>query len=278
MVAWEVAIGRIRSACDLGLGKQNFGISLWQYNLLKKYSEQGLTNRFENELKLELERQKNYRNAVSRLRGVYFFESEHDAHAAVERWHVPSKRKFIAPVNFSANNVTCVDSEWITSYLNSDESEWMECYWRGETLGQAPLIEVLASGIGVVQNLELRQAAYQRILDMFPESTPLLAMASCGLKHARIDSIAQTIPGVIRSGDRVNIGFYIYTGDLDARQEEVIHAIEACNRRGEMPSIVRPSDPDAFFRLPDLSNGGFSFIEPSIIGMCDEIHESIKSA
>jgi hypothetical protein len=277
IVAWEVAIGRIRSACDLGLDQHNFGISLWQYNLLKKYTEQGLSNRFANELKLELIRKQRFEGCVSRLRGVYFFDSEEDAHAAVERWGIPNKRKFIAPVTFSEKNATRVDSEWITSFLGSEETDWMEKYWSGETLGSRPLTEVLASGIGFVQNLPLRREAYQRVIDRFPESTPLLAIACCGFHYSSIDSIAQIVPAAIREDDRVKVDFYIYMADLDTRQRELMDAIEACSKSGELPPAIRPADPDAFFRLPDLTKGGFSFVNPSIVSMCGEIHESIKT-
>lgn len=278
MVAWEVAIGRIRSACDLGMEHQNFGISLWQYNLLKKYSVHGSNRRFVNELLLESVRQEKYQAAVSRLRGVYFFESERDAHAAIDRWGIPGNRKFITPVNFSANNTTHVDSEWITSYLNSDETDWMERYWNGDTLGESPLTEVLASGIGMVQSMELREAAYRKIIEMFPESTPLLAMACCGIKHARIESIAQTVPGVIREKDLVKINFYIYIGDLDNRKQELMKAIAACKACNELPPMIRPSTPGIFFRVPDLTNDEFYFKDVEVIRLCDEIHESIRES
>lgn len=222
-------------------------------------------------------RQSHFKQAVSRLRGVYFFESEKDAHAAVERWRIPGKRRFITPVNFSANNITRVDSEWITFYLNSNETDWMERYWRGETLGQRPLPELLASGIGLVQSIELRQAAYQHIVKNFPESTPLLAMACCGLKHGHIESVAQIVPGVLRDGDQITIDFYIYIDDLETKQAELIRSIEICKSCGEMPFIIRPSDPDVFFRIPDFNEGSFSFKDQSIAGICDEIHKSIRN-
>lgn len=277
MVAWEVAIGRVRSACDLGLDHQNFGISLWQYNLLHGYSKGGASARFLNELKLERTRQLDFSKSVSRLRGVYFFERERDAHAAIERWGIPGKREFISPVNFSATRITKVDSEWITAYLSSETSDWMESYWRGVTLGCAPLVELLVSGIGVVQSMELRRQAYQHIVNKFPDSTPLLAMACCGFKHGPLESIAQVVSGLIRNDDRILGDFYVYAGDLGNRQEELVKAMKACEQNGEMPPMILPSDPETFFSLPDLSSGSFSFSGPAIVSTYDEIHESIRN-
>lgn len=123
MVAWEVAIGRIRSACDTT--REQFGVSVWSYSLLRKFSIEGANRRFINELLLESVRQRAHPQAVSRLAGIYFFESESDAHSALDRWRMPERKPFISEVSFSANNLTRVDSEWITSYLGSEERNWM---------------------------------------------------------------------------------------------------------------------------------------------------------
>jgi hypothetical protein len=70
MVAWEVAIGRIKSSCDIS--KNAFGTSIWAYSLLRKLAINGMDRRFHNELKLEAIRQKMNNHLVSRLTGVYF--------------------------------------------------------------------------------------------------------------------------------------------------------------------------------------------------------------
>ena len=132
MVAWEVAIGRIKSIC--GRNEEKFGISLWQYSLFKKYVQQGDYIKLKNELKLERTRQKLFNNKVSRLEGLYFFESERMAHIALDRWGIPNKKKYISEIDFTPNAITKVDSEWITSYLLEDDETWMKHYWTGETL------------------------------------------------------------------------------------------------------------------------------------------------
>jgi hypothetical protein len=277
MVAWEVAIGRIRSACDLGMEAENFGISLWQYNLLRR-AKDGASKRFLNELKLEKTRQNVAPDSVSRLRGVYFFESERDAYAAIERWRIPQNKHYITAVNFSANKTTRVDSEWITSYLLSDESDWMQRYWAGETLGQKPLIEVLASGIGLVQSAELREAAYRSVLGSSPEATPLLSMAACAFKHARLETLAQTVPGVIKCAEGIKIDFYIYIDDLNANEELIKKSVEACMKLGEMPPMIRPNNPEVFFSLPDYRDGSFMFTDAAISQLYEEVHASIHEA
>ncbi len=269
MVAWEVAIGRIRSACDINLKQHEYGISLWQYNLIRKYVANGISNRFRNELSLELIRQRKFSTSVSRLRGVYFFKSEKDAYAAVDRWGVPENRKFISAVNFSSNNTTFVDSEWITSFLASDEEDWMERYWRGETLGAKPLTEVLSSGIGLVQNKELRKQAYEKIIHTFPYSTRLLAIATCGIKYAKIESIAQAMPFITQEDARLKISFYLNIGDLNKKKHELMKACDSCKENNEYPLTIKPLSENVVFHTPDLT-------DDASIKINRKLHQSIR--
>jgi hypothetical protein len=109
MVAWEVALGRIKSSCDIG--NEGFGLSLWQYSNLSRLAKTGKRRAFIDELKLEQVRQQYHQNKVSRLQGVYFFRTEHDAHAALNRWGIKSQHRIVSEVDFYANNLSEVDSE-----------------------------------------------------------------------------------------------------------------------------------------------------------------------
>lgn len=255
MVAWEVAIGRIKSSCDIS--PNSLGTSIWAYSLLRKLALQGMDKRFNNELMLESVRQQLPQRTVSRLSGVYFFESEGDARAAVERWGIPSRAQFISPIDFYPNMLTRVDSEWITSYIQSDEADWMERYWNGETLGQKPLTEVLASGIGQVRNMELRKRAIEQIYKKWTTATPLLSMACCGFGDAQIEEIAMVRPVISHENGVIKGTHEIYIGDLDKNQERLLAALENCKARGEVLPMVVPDDGETFFTTPDFSHLDF---------------------
>ena len=272
MVAWEVAIGRMKSSCDNI--KDNFGISLWQYNLLKKYSNTGEYKKIINELKLERMRQRKYSNHVSRLRGLYFFESEEDAKSALDRWNMPQRKKYISAVNFSANSVTKVDSEWITWNLLSENTDWMERYWSGEIYGEKPLYEYLASGFGVIQNKDLRTQAYKRIMDAWPTSTPLLASACCAFKHKRMEEIALLTPALTRENDRLLGSYFINMEDLNNREQEVATAVGICNECNETPPMILPENPNDFFSLPDFRSDCFEFKDTEAQALYEQIHKS----
>lgn len=275
MVAWEVAIGRVRSACDFGLDQKDFGISLWQFNLFKKSTEGDYT-RLVNELKLEKVRQQVAPHAVSRLRGMYFFETEEDAHIAVDRWKIPQNKKFIAPVNFSATALTKLDSEWITSYLRSDRTDWMHQYWRGETLGVRPLNEILASGIGIVRSSSLRESAYEKIIQFTPYSSPIASLAACAFNFAKIESAAQLFPGILRTPDGIKLSMYMHMKDFDEKEKAIAEVYKKCVNEGKAPPIILPPEEGVFAHVPDLRKLEFILNIKEIGDLHDETHASIR--
>lgn len=152
IVAWEVAIGRIESICY----KSEFGVSIWFYNLVRKYLSDNHNEKLQNELALEKVRSDNFRDKVSRLTGIYLFKTKEMAEIAIDRWSLNQNYKnTIAEIDFHGLNFTEVDSEWITDYLGSpleQNAPWMHNYWSGVTRGENPLTEVLASGIGYIND------------------------------------------------------------------------------------------------------------------------------
>lgn len=273
VVAWEVAIGRIKSVFDERY--PNFGISSWQFSLLDKYSKNGYNTKFINELLLEKKRQINHPHKVSRLQGLYFFENEDDAHRALDRWGLSKYRGYISPVRFKPEKITKVDSEWITSYLNSGKStDWMEDYWRGETLGIRPLTEILALGVGVVLNYDLRIQAYKNIYYSWPDSTPLLAMACCAFQVKNLDDIAIIKPALLRENDKIKGVYCVNIEDLKLKEKEVVEAMDYCKEHGVLPRYKIPeNEPDAFFRLLDLRGYCFELINKTASEILEEVHK-----
>lgn len=271
MVAWEVAIGRIRSSCDTTC--EQFGISVWSYSLLRKFSTEGTNRRFINELLLESVRQATNPLAVSRLAGVYFFEREKDAFSALDRWGLTRHKPFISEVDFSANKLTKVDSEWITTYLGSEKQNWMEDYWQGKTLGIHPLTEVLASGIGMICNKNLRIEAYKRVSNRWPDSTPLLAMACCAFAEEQFEDIALVKPALIADNGVVRGTHYINISDLK-KNEKIVHAVNVCKNRGELPPATIPNDGQTFFTLPNMSCLDFEFKEAMAASLLKSVHNA----
>jgi len=266
IVAWEIAIGRICSACD---SKDNFGISLWMYGKFLSVAQQRTTYNaplIKNEFKLELVRQKYFPEKVSRGTGVFLFESVGDAKRAIETWFPKDKThgeriNSITQVNFSANKLTRVDSNWISEFLCKDtgeNDEWIHNYWKGNNFNDNPIYEVIASGIGMIMNDELRINAYKKILQIWPTSTPLLSMASCAFAYKKIENIALMKCALISDeSKKIKGSAWINIEDLKRNEKEIIHALSIAKEKNELPPMILPNGEDAFFQLPDMRNFAF---------------------
>jgi hypothetical protein len=248
MVAWEVAIGRIKS--NSFNNKDGFGLSLWQYRLFQKYAMNGLNKTFLDEIYLEAFRKKYFPQKVSRLQGLYFFESESAAKKALFKWGIPQYLKYISEVSVYYDSVT----EYLGENKNND---WFFKYWCGEKLGRIPITEILVSGIGFVENKNLRIEAYKRIYKLFPDSTPLLASAMCGFAILNLNDLALIKPAILANKDELIGKYMIYMSEFETNKEMIAEAVGFCIDHNQFPSIILPQDENAGFNLPDFSEFGF---------------------
>lgn len=249
LVAWEVAIGRIKSSIEIK--EKGFSISLWQYRYLLGYVQKGKNIKFINELKLENIRKTLFPHQVSRLQGVFLFESESDALRAAHLWGWDEG--YISKVYFDLDNISIVDSGWITNYLNSSgDNEWMSNYWEGLPYNDEPLYELIVDGIGFVLNKELREKAYMNILNTWPTSTTLLASACCAFAEMSMNNVAILRPSLLTEGNKVKGQFAIDMSDFNERELDIVDAVRKSETKNKLPTIIMPDDKTVIFTLPDL--------------------------
>lgn len=266
LVAWETAIGRYCSADNLE-ADQVFSISLRQFYLFKKYSISGhSTPQIINELKLENIRSQLYAHLPSRLRGVFLFESLEDAEAAAQRWdgnHFSSS--FLSEIEMQPEKIAKLDSEWITSNLAANnKSSWIDYYWQGETYGIKPLTEVIASGMGLILNQDLRERAYRQVMKLSPKSIPILAVACIGF-YLGFNRIAQSIPYLTRDGSKVR-GIHILNME-DLESKSLLY--EALSQyKNPWPPLAEPWD--EIIRVPDFSSSWFELEVSELTNLISE--------
>ena len=271
MVAWEVSIGRIKSICHDNQNK--FGVSLWFYSLAKMYSKDPSSIKVANEFNLEYHRYNNHKDKVSRLTGVYFFESKQMAEIAIERWKLPLKHKeYITEVDFYAENLTYVDSEWITDYLGSSDQSWFDSYWNGETLGENPLTEVISSGIGLINNENIKKLAYEKILDNWPNSSLLLNSCIVSFKLKNMHNIGLSMPALIKEDGDIKGTFYIDMNDFNNRELDICDAVNKSKGLFNL-KWIRPENPDVIFNLCDWTDLNFTLSETNTILAFDKLSE-----
>lgn len=255
MVAWEVAIGRIKSACYDRVGE--FGLSIWNYNLLHTYLKNGTDERIQMEFELEKVRITGFNEKASRLKGIYFFESYKDAKESLVQIASGYDESYISEVSFDAKKLSKHDFNWITNSKNMESKEWMDKYWSGEDYSDKPIYEVIAEGIGIILNSDLRNRAYKTIYDYYGDSTTLLAMAICAFQAKRLDNVLTIKPALIMKESKLIGSYFIDTSYLDTNQGELIEAIGICKSMGIFPPIKRPKNEEALANLPDLRDYGF---------------------
>lgn len=195
-IDWETACGR-HSAEPMKKWKTKVPISTRLFNQLRPLPTGHRYNfKLQQEFALEKVRQQVAPQKPSRLDGIFLFESLDNALNASTRWDGGHfKERNLVKVALEAFNICRVDSEWITFYLNKPETgtEWMQSYWRGETLGVQPLTETIAYGNGRVADTLYCEKVYNNMIERFPESSPLLAACRLAVERG-FHSAGRIIP------------------------------------------------------------------------------------
>ncbi|WP_440534035.1 hypothetical protein [Variovorax sp. YR566] len=249
LVAWEVAIGRLRSVGVPGPDNHPNFVSLFLSSKLRDSFALDRPRWLKRELVLEKARAARHPQAVSRLAGVYMFTSMEDALRALAEWRIPGwKREYISEVQFFANQLTIADSDWITEDLFSPDTGWMDSYWSGVAKRKKPLLEALGIGVGQIQNRALREQAYQAAIRNWPGATNLLQRASYGFAEAHMEAVAQIRAHIGASDNKLILSHVIYMEDFTRPQDRLQEVIFAAAARGDFPTALPPDDQ----YVPDL--------------------------
>ena len=260
LALWEIAIGRVSS--HVGADASGFGMSAWAYKLLAGVAANGVSQRYLDEMTLELNRRTVAPDAVPRLDCVYLLPDLATAQRAVGRWgwtHLT-----ISEVQFWPTKETSVDSEWITTRLGSGTTDWFSAYWSGAACNQQPITELLANGVGLVIDNELRSTAYHRVLKEFPGAARILAASAAGF-WCGYDTVGQVKYGAVQSSEGLQVGAYLYMADFESTDT---FDREAVNRQCEEDGVsFGPGDDfdeEADLVIPDLRPWAFTLNIPGI--------------
>lgn len=267
LVAWEVAIGRLRSVGDPGPDNHANFISLFLSSKLRESFALSRPRWLKRELVLEKSRIERHPHAVSRLRGVYMFTSMEDALRALSEWRIPGWRKdYISEVRFSAEQLTVADTEWITEDLFSSDIAWMDSYWSGAAKRKNPLFEALGIGIGQIQNHALRERAYQTAIQNWPGSRNLLQRAMYGFCEAQMEAIAQVRAFMTARKDRLILDHCIYMEDFTQENARLREVLMSAQQRGDFPTAPPPENQ----YLPDLAEKQLEIALPALLQLLRE--------
>ena len=270
MVAWETAVGRFSS----GVSKtpDGFGISLWTHKMLSGYGPRGPSKRVLRELRLERVRQRTAPSSVARLDGLYLFQSETDARRAIERWEWSADTHRLSSVHFWPSSTSIYDSEWITEDILGDDESWMPRYWRGEARGADPILEVLARGVGMIDNNDLRREAYERMSRGNPLSSKLLAFSAAAFWYG-CDTAGQVKPGVLITKDGIASQYAIYMKDFETGSGlDMEAALRMCEADGAVFPYDGICDELSTITVPDFRGCNVEISNPVLRDVALAIH------
>jgi len=268
--AWAAYRGQMCSASSMGTDEFR-PIAYWPYGLLKRVASGSKSSllRLEKEFALERVRREQYGYQVSRLHGIYLWESEEDAIRCEPKWRDKEGQHFeqdqLVEVEFSYTNRSRVDTQWIDHYVLNDAEPldrcdlgWAHAYWKGERWNITPHWEILVEGRGWILGTSHRMKAFERIEDGWPHVVGQLELARLA---AEIDSdlynIApyafQPAPDVVRIASTIDV-----RDDNESFMQRVgnyIRTLDKSHVNGRALELLRPG----ILRTPDLRDLAFDF-------------------
>lgn len=251
-VAWEVARG-VLITTDSNLNfNPNEILSPWG---VKNLSMAMSSNKqYKDELKLEEVRRNKYQGKVSRLRGMYLFESRNDAIEAVRDWGGKFKEEFLTEVKIIKNQMsTRLDSEWIRYNLGKDDvgDYWIENYWKGLDYNKDKQVrEILFVGSVEILDKEFIKEAFNRINNLLPDSIDFLKMS-------RIAAEAGDDSGHIVSWLKFDNGSKCTVSYLmkDFKSRELIEKLKDYPFQDKVKeTVVEFLSSNKLLKVPDLTN------------------------
>jgi len=177
-------------------------LSVWTAGLLGH----GDPVRLNREFTLEDVRNKHFPDHVSRLRGMFCF-LDRDSATKAGGWGCHFVPDCLAELSLvgAAPVRRKYDANWIT--YGKPDLHWAADYWRGIPYPDAePIWETIVEGRFFVLGTDLRQRAYQRVKDEFPESLMILELARLAVFA---ESDFGNIAAFLRTeGDELKIEYY----------------------------------------------------------------------
>lgn len=252
--AWEVAIGRVASA---SFNKENtIPLSFWFFRLILSYIKSNYKdNRLKTELCIELIRKEFFPSKVSRLKGVYFFQDYDSAVRTLDCWKNGNYNKdFISEVNFSVNKISYYDSDWITNNLKYNpqaSDEWIYNYLSGKPMTNLPSWEIVAEGIGYIQNDDLRRLAYSELMKRWPETSSFLILCSYAFNYNFLDA-GRLTPSIIIDNGSLTCTYLFDYEYMKLHKLEIFNSINSIyGSKANIPWLSSQVY-NSLFSLPDL--------------------------
>jgi hypothetical protein len=252
LVAWLVYRGEMVSSAEV----HEQALGFWLMRALSAESSTGHRSAvFQDELVLDALREVHQPHAISRLRGFYLFDDEASAERAIQQWGGSFHRHALTEVGIlEGSRWSRHDAEWISTRIGSGDRSWMLPYLRGEPSGDDPIWELLVDGRAVIFGTQLREAAYEVVQRVWPQSLALLELSRVAVEfRSDLGVITPMVLGQVND-HRVDFAMNF----VDATNQEFLERFS----RYDGPKNQNDLGPGSDLVLPDLRP--YSFKLPAL--------------
>ena len=258
-VAWAVMRGMMVSAEHAFPAPHTGAISFMLAGMIEFQNNPRLFN----ESVVESVRRSKFNTQVSRVRGMYFFRSKDEAIARIGdmRWPEYFQSENLLELELhGTGQQTVVDTNWITfaprandGRLEPDELDWTSKYWAGELYCKSPVWELVANGVALVLDTDVRRRCFEYVKTKFSEShIPILMVRLAAEAGTRGGLIT---PFLLRKNER-EIELQYRWVDYEFHDPDVIAQMAEHPDFGHLAKLFRENET---WKIPDFRPWGRTF-------------------
>lgn len=254
---WNIVRGGYNTPDCLPPEEGAFVISLAVASMLSNSEDGAISaNRLISELYLDGIRHRYYPGNVSRLRGVFVFDSIESMSELWEtnRWGGHFSDEYIADIGVYAKKSSRVDSNWIAHVFKHDgtlQPDWETAahnYWSGEAYpNKTPIWERIVEGTITIWSMQPKLDAFKEIEAIWPNSLGLLSHCVNCFTYGSLDG--QSYPRMDIKPDHIEINYYLRLVD-SLNSEFIARLADFLDKHPEQRCLM----PSLGMNTPDLQN------------------------
>lgn len=252
---WNIARGVFNSASIFHTHQDHS-------HLLSVSMVEMLTNnprRLSSEIEIENIRKNHYPNCISRLNGLFVFDTPEDALNVMNQEYWGASQLYeedLTDVGVAVRSSSRHDSNWIELIFNNQfqlNENWIEYthqYWQGLPVpDKQPIWERIVDGTISIWGTELREMAIKN-MQAFPEVFPnFQGLLKYSINAARVGSYdGECVPFLLETDQQVGIQYFMKMQDKD----NPIFIEKMVQYFQKNPTHFCQMDPSEEWRVPNL--------------------------
>ncbi len=224
----------------------------------------GDNRRLYNETIIEIFRARYFPGSVSRMQGIYFFETKAEAESRIGDNNWPpyfTSENLLELELFTDKPLTKADANWITfakfdlstGQILLNDLSWIFDYWSGLPNKHGSVWEILANGVALVLDPAVRRHCETQLEKLFPQSHIPILMARLASESGTRGG--QIHPFLLRQNEETVMLQYL-SSDAEFHDKDAIEAISMHPDSGRLMWLISQHET---WNMPDFRPWGRLF-------------------